>query len=141
MPSKTMKWTQLYEPLEPTAEELRTAQRAAERERQHQEMLQTVRPLLRQVLGGWHHANPRFACEFNVEEFWPETADEPSFASMRITCHACNRRVAPFQTRSIISVDGGWRWVGLDHQEPYTDYFFACGWCGEPMLFTVYVPQ
>lgn len=136
-----MRLIQTYETPFFGPEDLRMAQEAEERERQHQEMLKVVRPLLWQAFGGWYHRNPRFVREFNVEEFWPEGADEPSFGRMRIDCLGCGRRVAPFQTRSILAVSGGWRWVGLDHEEPYTNYFFACGWCGEPMLFTTYVPQ
>ena len=29
----------------------------------------------------------------------------------------------------------------LDHQQPEIDYFFACGWCGAPMFFTLVTPQ
>lgn len=117
----------------------------AERKRwldEHDELIYALRPLVANTfLGGWWRGNRRFVGEFNVEEFWPEKADEPCFSNLRVTCPDCNRRFSPFRSRSLVCLNASHRWVGLDHTEPYNEYFCACGWCGGPMMFTIYFPQ
>lgn len=121
-----------------TAEDLARKQR----EEQRAALARELRPLLYAALpGGWHWGSRGFACDFDIEECWSANADEPDFGRLRLSCPGCRRRIAPFRSRSLTYIDGGWRWVGLDYQEPYSDYFVACGWCGEPIKFSTHCPQ
>lgn len=111
-----------------------------ERERRRTLNDEAAGPIRRWVCGGWWHGNRAYDGDFNVEDYWPEDADEPQLGELRIDCQ-CGRPFYPFHSRTLVAVDGGWRWVGLDHQEPYTDYFAVCGWCATPVLFTIHTPQ
>jgi len=94
-------------------------------------------PLLRAVFGSVRRSDP----DFSIDEFWPGGADEPNLGNLRAPCSDCGRQVYAWTSSSRTPIGGGWRWVGLNHQEPYTDYFAACGWCGGPVHFTIHAPQ
>lgn len=100
-----------------------------------------VRPLIHATMGFCNYRNPRFVGDLNIEDVWAEGADEPNLGMWRIACPCCQRKIAPWLSKARVCIGGGWRWVGLDYQEPYGDYFAACGWCGEPFLFSTHTPQ
>jgi hypothetical protein len=116
---------------QPTLEEL-----ARETARQISD--ERARPIIRAVFPlAWD----RFVINFAVDDYWSERSDGPDITAMRMRCSGCRRQIAPMLLRSRITVGGGWRWVGLDYQEPYTEYFGACGWCGEPAFWIIHSPQ
>lgn len=129
---------ELYEPTlddlaRDTAELIRRETREAERQR--------MLPDLRKTFGYANYRNPCYVGDYSVDEFCSERTGEVAWNHMRADCRCCGRRVAPFQGRSVVMLDADMRWVGLDYREPYEDWFFACGWCGTPMLFTTHWPQ
>lgn len=94
-------------------------------------------PMVRAAFGNVRLIDP----DFSIEEFWPDSADEPNLGNLRAPCANCGRQVYAWTSPSRTPLDSGWRWVGLSHQEPYTAYFAACGWCGGPVHFTIHAPQ
>lgn len=136
-----------FAPAEPVSEEqlARWEVERIEEERRQAEynaMVEVLYPIVYAAFpAGWRYGNPRYAGDFDIEQCWSERTGEFNMGTLRLNCPGCRRRIAPFQTRSLVGLNGGLRWVGLDHQEPYTDYLVACGWCGDPILFTVHVPQ
>lgn len=137
-----LKMTYSYAPLDDDAEWEAQKARKEQEQAKYDEMIRVVRPCLHSAFpGGWWHGNPVYVGGFNIEDYYSERTDEWKLGGLSVPCRGCRRRFFPFCSRTLVNVDGGWRWVGLDHQEPYTDYFAACGWCGTPMLLTIYVPQ
>lgn len=83
----------------------------------------------------------RMVINFAVDDYWSPNSDGPDWTAMRMPCGECGRLISPMDLRSRISVGGGWRWVGISYQEPYTEYFGVCGWCKSPVFWIVHSPQ
>jgi hypothetical protein len=80
--------------------------------------------------------------EFDVEMFLDEDG-EAVFEQLVIDCPHCGRRHRPYASPLMrrLELDGGWRWVGLDHREPYWRVLVLCPHARRALLFTMYVPQ
>lgn len=53
----------------------------------------------------------------------------------------CGLKLNPFYLKQKpIFLKGGMRWVGIDYQEPYSEYTFNCK-CGNNHNFIIYIPQ
>lgn len=117
-----------------TAEKIRGDQ--IEAERQH------IASMIRRAFpGGWWHGHKAFIGSFDSDDLYDDEIDEYKPGRLVIPCRGCRRPLSPLCAESRVIAESGWRWVGISHQQPETDYFFACGWCGTPMLFTVVTPQ
>lgn len=119
------------------------ARRAAEkiREEQLEAERKLIASMIHRALGFHSHGNPAYVGSYNDEELLDFDTDEWKPGRFQIPCRGCRRTVSPLCSKSRVVVDSGWRWRGISHQEPEVDYFFACGWCGTPMLFTLVTPQ
>lgn len=79
--------------------------------------------------------------DFNAEEMYLEDEDRWSKRLCVIRCPVCKRDGRPLERSSTFYVGGGMRWVGLDYQEPYSDYRTQCGRCHAMFRFTIHTPQ
>lgn len=61
-------------------------------------------------------------------------------SKVKVKCPGCHREGAPLCSPKTREVGGGWRWVGVDHRQPETDYETTCR-CGCAYRFTTYIPQ
>lgn len=59
----------------------------------------------------------------------------------RVTCPNCGRVCSPMLSPSRRTACGGWRWVGLSYQEPYTVFEARCPGCCNLYAFTIHSPQ
>ena len=103
--------------------------------------LRTGCRIARRVLGGCGYHNPRYAGSCDDEDLYDADTDEYKPGRLTIPCPTCSRKIKPLLSKTHIVLDGGWRWVGLDHQEPYVDRMSVCPGCRNPVLFTTYTPQ
>lgn len=60
---------------------------------------------------------------------------------VKVFCPYCNGKSAPLCSSKTNQIDGGWRWVGCDHKEPYATFKTVCKHCKKEFMFTVYTPQ
>lgn len=60
---------------------------------------------------------------------------------LRVDCPNCGRSASPLCSPHTRPVDGGWRWVGVDHQEPFCTYLTRCRGCRREYRFTTHTPQ
>lgn len=93
------------------------------------------RPRVREMpdAGGWSDEE---LLNFDTEKY--------DRRKLRLECPSCGRPIAPLCSPSLEHVDAGWRWVGLDHQEPWSQYIARCPrskGCGAWFRFLLYTPQ
>lgn len=81
------------------------------------------------------------ALSCDTEAAYDEDSDRFVRARIKTNCPHCKRRVAPLLSKRTRCLQAGWRWVGLDHKEPYEDWLCFCPGCRKPYLFTTYTPQ
>jgi hypothetical protein len=80
------------------------------------------------------------AGDFNSEGMYVDKIDDFSRHLCVIACPVCGREGKPLVRAETYYVGGDWRWVGLDHKEPFSDYRTRCR-CGAEFRFTIYTPQ
>lgn len=80
------------------------------------------------------------AGDYSDEDAWNCNTDKYDRRKIKIVCPHCKRTSAPLCSSFTKVVDGGWRWVGCDHKEPFSHHKTKCK-CGEKYSFTVYTPQ
>lgn len=78
--------------------------------------------------------------EINEEDAWNGDTDRFDKRKMKIECPACREMRAPLCSPKTRPTDGGMRWVGDDHREPYTQFETTCA-CGARYWFTTFCPQ
>jgi len=78
--------------------------------------------------------------EVNIEDFFGEESDKLDRRKVKVKCPACRRTRAPLCSPKTTESDGGMRWVGLDHREPYQRYRTVCA-CRARYYFTTFIPQ
>lgn len=81
------------------------------------------------------------AGDFSDEDAYNFDTDGFDRRVIRVSCPHCQREFAPLCSRLTVEIDGGWRWVGCDHREPYTTWRTRCGACRCEFTFTTYTPQ
>lgn len=81
----------------------------------------------------------RSALEFSVEEFFDEETGDYRPQMLVVSCPDCHAENHPLPGAHAVWV--GWRWLGVSHQEPQTDYESPCQSCGHTLTFTVRSPQ
>lgn len=86
-------------------------------------------------IGGW------YAGEFDDEDLYDYEVDAWRPGRFVIDCPSCERRIKPLVSKTRLSVSGGWKWCGISHQEPYTNWMSVCPGCKSPVLFTLVTPQ
>lgn len=116
-----------------TAEQIRGERLEAERRQ--------IASMVRSAIGNPSHTNPAYVGSWSDEDLYDYDTDQWMPGRLVVPCRGCERELSPLCSKSRVVIASDWRWVGLDHKQPEADYFFACGWCGTPMLFTVVTPQ
>lgn len=53
----------------------------------------------------------------------------------------CQRVNAPLMSTKTAHVHSEWRWVGLDHKEPFSEYLCSCPGCRLDYALIIYTPQ
>lgn len=82
------------------------------------------------------------AGDLSDEDAYNDETDRYVRHRIKVNCPQCGRLNSPLCSPSTIRQAGGWRWVGLDHREPYVEYRTRCGsGCGAEYRFTTYTPQ
>lgn len=59
---------------------------------------------------------------------------------IKVECPGCGALFAPLCSRLTVPIQGGMRWVGCDHREPYETWLTRHR-CGQEFTFTTYTPQ
>lgn len=80
------------------------------------------------------------AGEFSDEDLYTELENFDK-RKLKIDCPTCGRRTAALCSPKTSIVQSGWRWVGLDHREPYATFKSTCIQCLNEYKFTTYTPQ
>lgn len=80
-------------------------------------------------LGGW-----------SDDELYDYDTDTYRPGRLWIECPHCKRGMQPLRQAATEVYDAGWRWVGLDHREPYTERLGRHR-CGLDYRFILYTPQ
>lgn len=89
-------------------------------------------------------AESKDAGDFNDEDAYSPDTDNFDGRKVRIPCPHCGRVTAALLSPLTEWIDGGWRWVGCDHREPYGTFRTRCSstrGCGQPFTFTTYTAQ
>ncbi len=60
---------------------------------------------------------------------------------IRVTCPCCHNVASPLCSKNTTTTSSGWRWVGCDHREPYSNHRTKCRKCRKEYRFTIYTPQ
>lgn len=81
------------------------------------------------------------AGSYNDEDAWNCETDKFNPRTIKVRCPHCQHEFAALCSPLTTSTEGGWRWVGCDHREPYTTYRTRHGRCGGHLTFTTYTPQ
>jgi hypothetical protein len=81
------------------------------------------------------------AGDFNDEEAHNGDTDKYDVRKVKVPCPHCGNIAAPLRSPNTERTDGGWRWVGDSHMEPYTSFKSQCRKCKRPYVFTVYTAQ
>ncbi len=132
----TVEYDQLHELARWTAEKIREEEREEERK--------FIARNLRRIFDPPNH-NPYatgsiYMGSYDDEEMMNEDGEYLP-GKFVLPCRNCLRKLSPMLSQSLVSIGGGWEWCGISHQEPYSTWFFACGWCGTPMYFKLVTPQ
>lgn len=85
-------------------------------------------------------ALPLHAGNYDVEDAWNSDTDRFDQRKVKVECPSCERVFAALCSPHTVKTDGGWRWVGCDHREPYTSWRTRCS-CGAEFTFDTYIPQ
>lgn len=81
------------------------------------------------------------AGDFSDELIYNPDTDKYSSWKLRIECPYCGHTASPLCSYNTQQIESGWRWVGIDHREPYGKYKTICYKCREEYTFTVYTSQ
>lgn len=81
-----------------------------------------------------------YAGTHDVEDAYNGDTDRFDARKVKVTCPGCGRTFAALCSPRTAKIGGGWRWVGVDHRQPETDWLTTCR-CGQRFEFTTYVPQ
>lgn len=84
------------------------------------------------------------AGDYDSDDVYNEKSDEYEFIRLLVSCPICNKSHFPFRGKSDNTTEkllDGWRWVGLDYEEPFTTYKTICRKTGKAYQFTIYAPQ
>lgn len=84
------------------------------------------------------------AGDWSDEDFYNGERDTYDPRKLRLDCPHCGRPISPLLSPSLLLHDSGWRWVGVDHKEPYGSYRARCPrskGCGREFRFTLHTPQ
>lgn len=79
--------------------------------------------------------------QIDTEEMYDERTDEFIRRRGKAKCPHCGVQTAPLLSPYTRVLHAGWRWVGLDYQELYTQYGARCRRCKTQYKFTTYSPQ
>lgn len=60
---------------------------------------------------------------------------------IKVTCPNCERVFSALCSPHTEQLDSGWRWVGMDHKEPYATFSSKCIKCDSMIKFDIYWPQ
>ena len=78
--------------------------------------------------------------EFCTEEAYG--ADEEFHdALVKMRCPSCRRMCAPLLSTRTRLLENGWRWVGLEYREPYSQWLCVCPGCRTDYILTTHTPQ
>lgn len=78
---------------------------------------------------------------WSSDELYDEDSDQWRPGRAHATCPRCGRGFRPMLARDRRVVEAGWRWVGLEYQEPFTEWMVRHGRCGALARYTIYSPQ
>lgn len=78
---------------------------------------------------------------YDVEDCWNGETDRFDARKCKVQCPKCKREFAALLSPYTKHLDGGWRWVGCDHKEPYDDHATICVRCKFAFRFTTYISQ
>lgn len=81
------------------------------------------------------------AGSWNDEDLYDFDTGEYVRGRLSVDCPHCGKRHRPLLSKSRATVEFGWRWVGLDHREPYSEQIARCAATGRWYRFTTYTPQ
>ena len=84
------------------------------------------------------------AGEYDDEDWYDDEDGETNYNKCLTYCPICKQRHYPFRGKSNTATEymsGGWRWVGIDHQEPYAIFKAVCPKTKREYKFTIYTPQ
>lgn len=81
------------------------------------------------------------AGEWDDEDLYDFDADVYRRGRLVLDCPHCTRRHRPLLSPTRATIEFGWRWVGLDHREPYVEQIARCANTRRWYRFTTYTPQ
>lgn len=81
------------------------------------------------------------AGEIDWEDVYNGEFETECLRFAKVDCPYCGRTCSPLLSPSQIFQCSGWRWVGLEYQEPYTEHAARCPRCHVYYRFLIYVPQ
>lgn len=86
---------------------------------------------------------PPILDDINIEEMISSETDLLDPRKVKVTCPGCGRTFSPLCSDQTVVREEGWRWVGIDHREPYCTFLTTHHptKCGQTMRFTTYIPQ
>jgi hypothetical protein len=81
--------------------------------------------------------------DYSVDEWFSERLGDYTNHLALVLCPYCRKFHKPFTVglKHYFCVEWGWRWVGLEYQEPYSRYFARCRVTGLWFQFTTHAPQ
>ena len=80
------------------------------------------------------------AGDYSEEDAFNFDTDKFDRRKILVGCPTCKRRSAFLCSPLTVVEHQGWRWVGCDHKEPFTNFRNKCR-CGQALTFTTYMPQ
>lgn len=92
---------------------------------------------------GWAAAPfgvPSAKWDFDDEGAYNDETDTYDLRRVRVECPACGREQSPLCSPYSRLLVNEWRWVGLDHKEPFATYVTRCR-CKSAFKFTTFTPQ
>lgn len=81
------------------------------------------------------------AGSFSDEDLYDYDTDRYMRGRLSLACPHCGHNHRPLLSPSVATVEFGWRWVGLDHREPYSAKIARCARTRRWYSFTTYTPQ
>jgi hypothetical protein len=81
------------------------------------------------------------AGDFNDEGLYDDEAEVYRRGRLTLTCPYCGRPHRPLLSPTTATIEYGWRWVGLDHREPYSEKIARCPRTRRWYRYTLYTPQ
>jgi hypothetical protein len=78
--------------------------------------------------------------DYSDEDAWTEN-DKFNTRKIRVVCPNCGREFCALSSKLTVYIDGGLRWVGCDHREPYARWGTRCTRCNCKFMFETHTPQ